>query len=220
MAFGVKQWQSSQTNCSMTVTAGNILLAFVNASVVNGSQLTATPVTDSQGQTWVNIDDSNTGTIHSASYYVATALSGSTTFTLNFSSGGFGRLIVAELEGCTTSSPLDQHGITQQNLVTGTNTQNVAVGPTTQNDEVIVGAAFDAVGSVFHTYGTTTGWTAGIAVDDNPGIGGVGSSKIVAVTGTQAFQFESTVGDTCNVMTTTWIKAAGGSDVLFAQSWM
>jgi hypothetical protein len=149
------------------VTAGSLLVCIVNS----GGSFAATPVTDSNGNTWHQVGTTNGPNADSqimAMFYAWNANAGATTVTVHWVSTGNDTFSILEFSGILASSdPLDvQNTLKTGSTATGANaiTSN-SVTPGTAN-----GLAIAAMSDTSGTAPTTTagtGWTDG---DNQPGI--------------------------------------------------
>jgi hypothetical protein len=211
---------SSFSTGAMNVTAGHLLIADANASTSNGADLAASPISDSQAQTWVNSTGKVTSAASSNTHekYVASAAAGSTTFMITLAASGFGRITVAEFSGAA-ASPLDVTGGGTQTIASGANT-GPASGTLGQAAEMVWVTVSNRVVNGFVTYSSIGGgFTAASNVPDSSGIiGMLAAYQIVSATSSVQLAFSGSVGDAGVSTLSSWKAAAGGGGTVFNQT--
>ena len=113
-------------------TTGNLICLFVTYL---SSTVTVSSVADSQTNTYTQVDfDDNTNgrTDRTYTFYAKNITGGATpTVTVTFSGSVNATLIVHEVSGCDTSSPLDQHKIVPPGYFSSTSTDALSTGNVT-----------------------------------------------------------------------------------------
>jgi hypothetical protein len=213
---------TTATTAALTVTAGHLLIADANASISNGADLAASPISDSQAQTWVN----STGKISGSPFgsnthekYVQAAAAGSTTFTMTLAGGGYGRITVAEFSG-QANPALDKTGGGQQSINSGTNTAP-ASGTLAQAAEMVYVTVCNRALNGFVTYSNLApaAWQSASFVSDSSGvIGMIAVYDIVSSTASVQASFDANLSDGGVSTLSSWKAAAGGGGTVFNQT--
>jgi len=176
---------------------------FVVFAVSNGG-FGATPITDSNGNTWVHIQSdvaalSVTGTL----WYCANATGGAShTFTATSTSTGVTTIWMVELTGAAAAS-FDQSAAGNDDTVSPFTSGTT--GTTAQANEMALAFKFDNRGA------NAPAWTGYTTIDDaadTGGITGTSANKLLSAIGTQQSSFTLTTATDCVSFIATFKEAA------------
>ncbi len=146
---------SASAKFSSNVTVNDAIAVFC---VWTGLSQTLYSVTDTQGDAFTIVDNPTNGTYgRAAMAYAIARSSGGDTVSCNFSTASMGKsIIVHEISGVNTSTPLDGHKTNVQNSPgIGTDAITSTSTPTTMNGDYIVGFTFnDSVNQADWSAGT------------------------------------------------------------------
>jgi hypothetical protein len=212
---------TTATTAAISVSAGHLLIADATASTANGADLAASPISDSQSQTWVNSTGKITSGVgaNTQEQYVQSAAAGSTTFMITCASTAFGRITVAEFSG-QANPALDKTGGGFQTLAIGTNTAP-ASGTLAQAAEMVLVTVANRVVNGFVAYSNLApaSWLAASNVPDSSGvIGMLMAYTIVNSTASVQLSFDASFGDAGVSTLSSWKAAAGGGGTVFNQT--
>ena len=146
---------SASAKFSSNVTVNDAIAVFC---VWTGLSQTLYSVTDTQGDAFTIVDNPTNGTYgRAAMAYAIARSSGGDSVSCNFSTASMGKsIIVHEISGVNTSTPLDGHNTNIQNSPgIGTDAITSTSTPTTMNGDYIVGFTFnDSVNQADWSAGT------------------------------------------------------------------
>jgi len=148
---------------SSNVTVGDVIAVFVawDSVVATLSSVTDTCGAGGGSNTYTLLDNPTTGNASRAMAYAVVGKSGACTVTANIAGGTVnGKIVVHEISGVNTGTPLAGHKITAQ-TTPGTGIDAVSSGniTTTQNGDYIFGASIDEGANGTHfAAGTGYAW--------------------------------------------------------------
>ncbi len=208
----VGDWSTGSTwKGTITVTtAGDLLIASIQMWANNSSNTVgAGQISDPSNGTWLDIDSSE-GTTSGQNAILRTAYVKSTvggtfdvTVAANSSVIDRARIIIHEVSGADTTTPLDQHTI-QALVAPGAGTDAITSGAvtTTANGEYIFGASLTAI--AFDTVAHGTNFTDGVINNYS-----ASEYRTQTTAGSQAGTFTSGGGATYRIAVATFKAAAG-----------
>jgi hypothetical protein len=137
----VAQANSNSVAFSSNNTAGNLLVC----AIASGGNVTN--VTDTAGNTWTKLEDTDDAgsPLYADLWYTADCLGGANTVSLSGGFGGFESIAVAEFSGIAAVSPADQSSGAQGDLALLQSPDSGDVTPT-EADELLVGVICNSVG--------------------------------------------------------------------------
>lgn len=195
---------SSTTSTTFAVTlgssvkAGNLLA--VSMLWATGAESDFVSIADNLGNTYTLVDHTVANGDPARTYYAKNILGGSCTITVTLNTArGFETIMVHEISGCSTTSPLDQHVLNSQSgPSTATDAVTTTNVTTTHDGEYIYGSVF-LHNNFADTYTAGTGYTReNLAVGDATHGAAADEFKIQTTAGAIAATFTRTAstGDT------------------------
>jgi hypothetical protein len=135
---------SASARLTANVTANNAIAVWC---AWTGTTQTLVSVTDTQGNAYALVDNPTSGAYgRAAMAYAIARASAADTVSCNFSTAGIGKsIVVHEISGVNTSTPLDGHKIAvRTNPGTGANAVTSTAITTTTSGDYVVGFTFNA----------------------------------------------------------------------------
>jgi len=200
------QWSGTALTVTFdsNVAAGNLIAVLVGWA---SDSITAA-CSDGLSNSYTDVRNPTTvvvGTCRAAMFYAKNITGGACTITITFSGSAFATVVVHEISGADTSSPLDQSALAAPGYI-GTDADAVTTGnvTTTTAGQYVFGAVYCVNGTAA---ATGTGFT------DGTGTTGVESEYLIQVSaGNVAATFTNAVAQSVGpgIMT---FKASGGGGV-------
>jgi hypothetical protein len=198
---------TSLTSPAMSTTSGNLLVA--DFSWFQPSSYYSS-MSDSLGQTWFAAASVTSGVHTNIEQDYSKNITGNASFTvtLNLSGSGYPSMVVREVSGADTSSPLDRTATVD----TGATTSPTAgpTGTTSQANEMLLG--FGTNDSGVNSYSVSTPWTQDQEIDYAAGqIGTIAAHQNITSIGTPSFSWRLANSAEGIGIITTWKEAAASA---------